>query len=203
MKTCVVCGETLVPRSREHRSAFAERVTCSYRCSGLKGRQRQEIPPKLCEVCGTEFVRGDTERIAEFEIRQTCGTECGHKLTVRRRRIEPDPRPCVGCGTLIARRPNELIQTFRERRTCGKTRCVSIAKSLGSRKGSHRVHPYPIGWASRISQMIRRRDGHACQLCGVIGGKPAHPVHQLFFCTDSHYSQQFSLQTRALHLNQS
>jgi 5-methylcytosine-specific restriction endonuclease McrA len=177
-RPCAVCGTPLTPRPNEYPSQFNVRRTCNLRCAGLKGHQRQDTGTKVCDACGVTFERGPQERIVDFKRRRTCGYACGRPLGGKARRIEPEPKPCVGCGKLFSRGAIELIAHFHQRQSCGRAKCQSIAKSVGRLKRI-RTQPYPIGWDSRISRAIRRRDNYACQLCGLIGGKRAHPVHHI------------------------
>lgn len=115
-KICPVCGVVFIDNKHP------EKITCSYKCSGIA---RRSLKDSICEQCGKTFNAGGSPRFCSRECYDNFRTEsrpicehCGKRVprngtpAARRKRcfcsqeckvlhLKPKPRPCVNCGAII------------------------------------------------------------------------------------------------------
>ena len=176
-RACVVCG-TPVYRPPSHWERTPEKFYCSHKCHGLANRGAANpsyVDGRLanCAVCGTQFQKAHSRN-------KCCSLKCAG-LAARL-----PPRSCPECG--VSFKPRSHLHVY-----CVRS-CANAAHSKrvrGSGNGRY-VHgedatPYPPGWTHTHREMVRKRDGHRCRVCGMTEaehGKKMH-VHHIDYVKDN------------------
>lgn len=183
--TCEHCGERFTTFPSEVRKAEARgsRVKyCSRQCR--RAAFAAGNSEHVCEQCGKTFTLWASQR--EYAESQGwtpgrfCSTACYEQSreTYRANQAERHSKPCEVCGELLAIRDDERVSAFRRRRTCSPD-CqyrLMMTTRLGREPGQRL---YPKAFSIALKELIRDRDGFACQECGVGESVRAHDVHHI------------------------
>lgn len=116
VRRCAACGEVLVRRDAEKRSAFQRRKTCGRSCAAKSREVTPLIEGRQCMTCGVVLVRKDGEGIGTFKARKSCDRKCASIKRIR----TVNPKTCVNCGEALLQRRGENGWNYARRISCGK-----------------------------------------------------------------------------------
>lgn len=180
-KPCVVCNTTISRPDGFSASRWQKLKTCGSRSCIVStavvasNARRAKTSEKKCITCGVAYTRRPREALSNFANRKACSKECSYYANTGRK-TEISPKPCAACGQEFGPRENEKTFAFHNRVTCSR-KCRGQWISERRRMGDY-VPVYSRAWPY-ISALVRDRDGHVCQLCGVTPQTKKHAVHHI------------------------
>jgi len=170
---CIQCGIEFYRRPSELKNGTGE--FCSKNCRSMQGRLE-----KACLQCGKVFyiTKSDMRKGKDVGAGRFCSALCRSKSQTK----EKIKRHCRQCNRVfwiypyIARNnrgffcSQDCLYKWNSENTTGENH--------PNWRGGSSFEPYGLNWTKVLKAQIRKRDGHACMLCG----KSARCVHHIDYC---------------------
>lgn len=181
-KTCLNCGKIyeIIPSvDKRGRGKF-----CSKACSnewqsknapsGANHPNWKQKVKKQCKYCGKEFERLESDKWGITFCSRSCFNKwySENKSGKNSHRWKQITQTCIECGKAFTTYPARVQKQSRGK-FCSK-KCMAVWQSKNICGENHpswidgrSFLPYCSKFNNKLKEMVRRRDNHVCQLCGL------------------------------------